>query len=456
MSFAAFQSAAAKAADLVRSKPKGTRWFLACDTDADGLCSAAVAAAALAKAGHRFTIRASRDKTAAAYTALFDVDADGLVMLDKGSSHLGLLAAEAQRTGRPVIVLDHHNVVGETEGPSIVVVNPRSAGLDGSRDASAATTSVAFAIALCGDAALPWAAIGLSGAIGDWQHVPDWKGWNFHLLEESRKAGHVRDVPQPHFIGVTLAEAVARFRPPIPGLHGDLPAATAFLEGLGIASASEAEELDQDARTRLVSACALRLVAAGRPDDAKALVVPVEQNAKHGTSLRHVFRIVDACGREGEAATGIAFLLGDKAAKVEALLVFARYKAILHDSLRVLVEKGTIKRRAVQVAWTENPDYTGMVGGLGMEHIVADRARPLAVLARRPDGKVQVSTRGKEALVKKGLDLGAACQRAAAAVGAEGGGHPVAAGAVVEEAKVEAFLAALDEALVAQRFVEAQ
>lgn len=451
--FEAFQSAALRAAAVVKARPPGTRWFLDCDTDADGLCAAAVCASALRAVGHRFTIRASRDKHDAAYKALFDTECDGHILLDKGTSHLLTLAQGAQRTGRPVLVLDHHNLP-EPVPPGVTLLNPRDSGLDGSRDASAATTTVAFALALAGDAAKPWAAVGLSGAIGDFQHVPKWQGWNLHLLEESRKAGHVRDVHQPLLIGVTLAQAIAQREPPLPGLHGDLLACEAFLEGLGIDPDAEAEDLDREASTRLVSALALRILAeGGGADEATSLVDPVEHNARLGTSLRHVFRIVDACGREGDAATGIAFLLGDKTARAEAFALFSEYKATLHEGLKRLARDGTRVRKAVQSAWTDAPAYTGMVAGLGMVHVVRDRARPLAILAPRPDGQVQVSTRGLEPMVHKGLDLGKACSAAAQAVGSEGGGHPVAAGAVVAKDKAEAFLDALDAALARQGFL---
>jgi single-stranded-DNA-specific exonuclease len=455
VAFEAFQAAALRAAAAVKAKPPGTRWFLDCDTDADGLCAAAVCANALRSVGHRFTIRASRDKHDAAYRALFDSDADGHILLDKGSSHLLTLAQGAQRTGRPVIVLDHHNVPEPTP-PGVTMLNPRDAGLDGSRDASAATTTVAFALALAGDAAKPWIPTGLSGAIGDFQHVPDWKGWNLHLLDEARKAGHVRDVHQPLLIGVTLAQAIAQRQPPMPGLHEDLAACEALLDGLGIDPEAEAEDLDHEQRTRLVSALTLRILATGgKTEDAASLVEPVEHNVRLGTSLRHVFRIVDACGREGQAATGIAYLLGDRTAKAEALSIFSRYKSTLHDGLKALAAQGTTVRKAVQSGWTVDPSYTGMVAGLGMVHVVRDRSRPLAVLALRQDGQVQVSTRGLERMVRRGLDLGKACSLAAQAVGSEGGGHPVAAGAVVAKDRAEAFLDVLDATLAKQGFLDA-
>ena len=452
MGLGEFHQSAAKAADLVRSRPKGTRWFLACDTDADGLCAAAVTAAALRSVGHRFMVRASREKTAAAYRALFAEDADGFILLDKGTSHLADLAEGAQRTGKPVLVLDHHNLDGAVP-QGVALLNPRASGLDGSRDASAATTAHAFALALVGEAAWAWGPVALSGAIGDWQHMGGWQGWNLAIVEGSRKAGHLRTVVQPAFIAVTLAEAVARFTPAIPGLHGDPAAASRFLRDLGIDPDSEVEELPAEEQARLVSACALRLLAAGSADsDVERLTLPTEHDARLGTSLRHVFRVVDACGRLGATGTGIAFLLGDKSARGEALGLFTQYRDVLAAGVRRLRDEGTQPMQALQVAWTDDPAYTGMVGGIGMTHVLPDRSRPVAVLARRPDGQVQVSTRGHDRHVAAGMDLGRAIQSAAAAVGSEGGGHPVAAGAVVPAERADEFLRALDAALVAQGF----
>lgn len=443
------QEAAARIAAVIAAKHAGTHWLLASDNDADGLCAAAVLALALRRVGHRFTVRASRDKTEAAYRALFLEPWDGLVLLDKGTSHAELIGNLAGT--RTVLIVDHHNLVGEVPS-NIRLLNPRAVGLDGSRDASAATTAEALALALCGETvALPWAPAALSGAVGDWQHMGGWQGWNLELVTRAQAAGHLRRVLTPAFIGVTLAEALSHAYPAIPGLDGDARASKEFLDSINVDPDAEVEELDADARTRLVSAVALRHMADGAtPAQLERLVVPMEYNARLGASLRQVFRVVDACGREGQAATGIAYLMGDAAAKSEALACFARYQGALSDGLQVLREKGTQVRTAIQVAWTSNPDYTGMVAGVGMTHVVGDTERPLCILATRGDGSVQVSTRALHEHVRAGIDLGRACSAAAKAVGTEGGGHPVAAGAVIPAGADERFLAELDRLVVSQ------
>lgn len=450
----AFHRQARDLADAVTSMPAGSRWFLHCDQDADGLTAAAVTARALAAVGHRFQVRSSRDKTRATYEGLFDIECDGLIVLDKGTSHVRELAEGAKRTGRPVLVIDHHNVLHDGPHEGVHLLNPRSVGLDGSNDASSSTSAVAFALALVGDKAWAWAPIGLVGAIGDWQHMGGWDGWNKRLVAEGVRRGVMARPHRPAFIGMDLADALAQRGPPLPGVHQDHAGATAFLQTIGVPVAGDVETLDQRHQTRLVTGVVLAGLAHGlKPGDLGRLTHESLETARLG-GLRKAFRTVDACAREGQTGTGIAFLMGDPAARKEAEAVFGRYHAVLSNALERLREEGTETRTACQVFCVDDPAYTGMVAGLGMTVVVEDTDRPMVVHAPRPDGQVQVSTRGNDRLVKDGLDLGAACRAAGKHIGREGGGHPVAAGIVVDADQVEPFIAALDEALRGQGFLK--
>lgn len=418
--------AAARAAGLIRSRPRGTRWFLACDSDADGLCAAAVMAAALRRIGHRFQVRAGRDKTTAAYEALAGQDCDGYILLDKGSSHAATLEALQERTGRPVLIIDHHN----PQESAVVQVNPRLEGMDGSRDASAATTAVAVALAL-DEANMDMAPIGLSGATGDWQHEGGWQGWNEELVTRCLDAGHLRERPLPALIGVDLADAFARTT--------DVDAAQArrILTELEVDAEADMEDLDAEAVVRLHSAWSLQRLAQGQPASA---AVPMLWNTRLDTGVRHAFRIIDACGRTGDAGTGLSFALGHAGARERAGRRFIEYKKRL---VQALAQAHDGVADAGPIRWTriDDPDLTGMVAGLT---VVRTRPPvPLLVAAPRPDGALQVSTRASHDHVAAGLDLGRSIQRAAAAVDAEGGGHPIASGAVVAAERFDAFLDAL-------------
>ena len=244
----------------------------------------------------------------------------------------------------------------------------------------------------------------------------------------------------PALIGIDLAEALRR---------AGLEDVDAFLAELGIDGALEAEDLDREAMTRLVSAWTRHDLAQGME---RRRVDEILVNVGLDLGIRHAFRIVDACGRLGHADTGIAFLMGSAAARQKALEIFADYKNRLGHALARLRE-GTQEERAMQWTTIDEPALTGMVAGLGVVHFLDNVAKPLVVMAPRGDGSLQVSTRGDHHHVEAGLDLGVAIQVAAAAVEAEGGGHPIASGAVIPADQREAFLAALDAALQGQEFL---
>lgn len=406
-------------------------------------------AKALGRIGHAFTVRASRDKTQAALLATLDEDVGGVLLLDKGSLHAAPLAARAKEVGRPLVVIDHHSVgdpVDEHDG--FAMVNPRLSGLDGSHDACSSTTAVAVALALAGPDCIDLAPSALVGAIGDWQHVDGWQGWNLEILQGAKAAGHIVPRPAPRLGGGPLAPALARFSDPPFDQQGDVAAAAAWLAGLGLDPDAPIDLVEGDDLTRLTSALVAQLVARGEPTERiEALMGELPVHQKLGVTLRAAFGIVDACAREERSGLGLAFLMGDRSAASSARGVFDAYRQALRQGLEELRAKGTTRLRAIQWAWTRRHAYTGMVAGLGMMHALPQPDLPAVVMAKRPDGLVQASARGLAPMVDAGLDLGAAMATAAAAAGGEGGGHPVAAGAVVPEAAVETFLAALDEAL---------
>lgn len=449
------QDQARQVAEAIRGSTgkRSPRWFIHCDTDADGITAAAVMAVALRRIGHRYQVRGSREKATDVYEAMFQSDADGYILVDKGTSHLKTLSEGSARTGRPVVVVDHHNIVDGPLPEGVVVCNPRLAGLDGGRDASSSTTAAAVALQM-GQRNLDQAATALCGAIGDWQHMGGWQGWNKTLIDQALEDGHLERRNQPAFIGVTLAHALAHRRPAVPGLD-DVDGARAFLDDIKVDPDAEVEDLDKDAQTRLLSAVTLRCAQAGWNQDAvRALVTDTLVHPALETSLRHVFRLVDACGRQQRISTGIAMLLGDPAARQEAESVFSEYKRILAESLDGLQREGTRRLQALQHHQISDPSYTGMVGGIGITHILEDTSVPACITAPRSDGRLQVSTRGTNEQVAAGMDLGQAVSQAAQAVGAEGGGHPVAAGTVIDPDDLERFLSALDEALKDQGWLE--
>lgn len=402
-------------------------WHLHGDVDADGLSAVTVMRQALIGIGKQVSTSVSRDKTAHSYKAVFTTNAEAILFLDKGSNQAETIAELGEKHGKWVGIIDHHGVPAVV---TIPMVNPRLCGLDGSLDASAATTAAAVALHL--GLPLETAVLGLIGAIGDWQHMGGWRGWNKELLDQGLKAGVLAKQRQLRLVGLSVAEALDRS-----GWIDE--SGKEFMEKHGLPLAGDVDSLGPHEATLRKA-----LKAVGAADVDHNVIV------HHGMDLQRIFRVVDACGREGHPQVGMDFLL-DRIPDAE--VYFDRYAEAIGDNLERLATVGTRKLCAVQHFHATGAAYTGMVGGIAMTHALHDKSVPICVTADAGT-RLQVSTRGNQAMIEAGLELGVAVAQAAEAVASEGGGHTIAAGAVIPKAALEEFLQALDEALFQQGWME--
>lgn len=415
-------------ADAIRNGPE--TWHLHGDIDADGLSAVTVMREALRVIGKTVTTSVSRDKTEASYEGVFHFDAEAFLFLDKGSNQAVEIQRIAQSRGVWAGIIDHHGVPEQADVP---MVNPRLCGLDGSLDASAGTTAAAVALYL--GLPLRVAVLGLVGAIGDWQHMSGWRGWNRELIKRGLEEKVLHKQTQLRLIGVSVAEALDRS-----GWIDDEPeSGKEFLEKHGLPLVGDVDSLGPHEATLRKA-----LNAIGATDLDHEVVV------HNGMDLRRIFRVVDACGREGHPQVGMDFLL-DRIPEAESH--FDRYAEAIGDNLEALRREGTRRLRAVQHFHASKAAYTGMVGGIAMTHALPDKSVPICVTAEK-GSMLQVSTRGNKAMIEAGMNLGDAVSAAAQNVDAEGGGHTIAAGAVIPKDLLEPFLQALDEALMKQGWME--
>jgi len=86
----------------------------------------------------------------------------------------------------------------------------------------------------------------------------------------------------------------------------------------------------------------------------------------------------------------------------------------------------------------------GIVAGMALGVDGVDGDRPIVAFARKNDEEVKVSARGTGRLVGQGLDLSTVMTEASRAVGGDGGGHDIAAGATIPAGAEEEFVAEAD------------
>jgi RecJ-like exonuclease len=246
----------------------------------------------------------------------------------------------------------------------------------------------------------------------------------------------------------------------IPGITNDAAGAVEFLSGLDVDLKADGDwrrwiDLTGAERRTVASALLRRAIASGVPADrAERLVgttytLPAEPE---GTELRDVSEfstLLNATARYERADVGLAVCLGDRDDGLErARTLLATHRRNLSEGLEWVKTEGVTQADHVQ--WFDagtriRETIVGIVAGMSMGTSAVRGDRPVIAFADAGDDELKVSSRGTGRLVRQGLDLSAAMREASRAVGGDGGGHDVAAGATIPAGEREAFLAAVDD-----------
>jgi len=409
--------------------------------DCDGLTSSAILARALQRCGLRFHLTNVVALTPDVIDQL-NSEVPALVLFsDLGSGYPDLLA----QLKTSALVVDHHLPQGETP-PNVLELNAHKAGIDGNREASAA--SLAFALALILDEAnRDLAPVALAGAWGDRMYLDGLVGWNRMIADMAVEDKYLNNINRLPLTGETLADALASsLEPYLLGVSGN-PAATAeVLQDLGFDPAFALGELDVEGTALLADWLALKLLEQGAGKQQRTqLFAPQLDLPRWGCSVEELAAMTDACGRLDDTSTGIAMLLGSPSGRERAEAYVREHREQLLEQLAcVEFERG----RAIQHFRGDNAALKGTICTLALGYFL-DRSLPAIGLAPR-DGKLIASSRAAPQLVAQGLSLAEVMAQAASACGGQGGGHAQAAGASLPLEKGDEFIDEVDQ-LVAER-----
>ena len=437
-----------RARSLVLGHPG--RWRVIYHYDADGIASASSALRAFGRLGYPVQATALQGVERERAASLLARAPSPVLVLDTGASWLDLFAHHPN----PVVVLDHHKYPEVADPPPlpehVAMVNPIDWGVDGMSELSAATLTWLFTVfldPLNWDNA-PW---GLSGAIGDRQHVGGFQGLNARLIDEAVRRSVLVQRPGLALFGPTVAEAIANSIDPFfRGLSGRPEESVKFVKELGLDPARSPRDLSPEDSRRLSTALKERLAAAGvLPEFAGVLDQERWFVPALGLDAEEISNLQNAAGRAGIPGVGIAFALGDPKAGERVRSAEEAWRSGILRGLRRIEDGGVNSMRFL--TWFESPDMTlaGTQAGLAMNYLLPPE-RPVFVFTEAGTTPTKVSARGTLRQVARGLDLALACREAASAVGGEGGGHRVASGATIPAGRRDAFLEVADRILGSQ------
>ncbi|USZ66808.1 DHH family phosphoesterase [Halorussus salilacus] len=452
---------AASCADRLR---EADEVLLASHIDADGLTSAAVASSALERAGIPFETVFSKQLDAEEVAAIAATDYDTVLFTDFGSGQLDIIGDHEADGDFTPVVADHHQPADAT---TEFHLNPLLFDIDGSSELSGAGASYVLARALepeDGDNR-DLAALAVVGAVGDMQTTDgELVGANTAIVEEGRAAGVLETGTD-----LTLYGKQTRPLPKlleyasdvyIPGVSNDQNGAIRFLDGLGIDLKEGGDwrrwvDLTDDERQTVASGLVQRAVSKGVSADRIDGLVGTTYtlvDEPEGTELRDVSEfstLLNATARYERADVGLAVCLGDRGDALErARTLLSEHRRNLSEGLQWVKSEGVTREENLQ--WFHaggriRETIVGIIAGMAVGADGVERGTPIVAFAEKNDEEVKVSARGTPSLTRRGLDLSAVMREASQAVGGDGGGHDVAAGATVPKGTEEEFVARADK-----------
>lgn len=460
---AALRRRAEAGAAWVRERRRlGQRVTVVHHIDADGVSAAAVATAALERAGVPHAPFAAKSLDAAHVARIQELGAEALWFCDLGST----VYMQFPRSER--LVCDHHQLVRDGTEESFAHVNPLLDGLSGEELSGA---GCAYLVAGALDAAnvdlLPLALVGAAADLQD-RKERRFHGANAALVAHGQAAGLVEAREDLGFFGPET-RPLRKFLslasdPVLPGLSQSGRAVERLCRDAGVPLLDGDRErtwamLPEAERRALRSALVAHLLDLGLPAAAGRLTRQVLSFAREapGTPVREPQEfgtLLNSTARYGRPEVGLAVARGDRgAAYQEALSLLLDHRRHLTSALDAFAASGVTERTAVQFVHLEDrvlDTVVGIVCGMALDGLGLRRDLALLGFAWTPDGKTKVSARSPHELQARGIDLATALREAAAQFGGQGGGHKGAAGATIPRGCEARFADVVDRLVGAQ------
>ncbi|ADB58194.1 single-stranded-DNA-specific exonuclease RecJ [Archaeoglobus profundus] len=400
--------------------------------DPDGITAGAIIATALIRLGKDFQVRFLKG-----LNEEVEYDKDDLVILsDMGSGYPDVVSKIEADT----IVVDHHIPTGRIEKDNLVHINPHLAGLDGTYELSASGTAYVFANVLGDNRDL--AGIALVGAIGDKQKM---KGGNAEILREGIESGYIEVKSGLSLHSMKVREALMLSLEPFLDFYGKEDELEDFLRKVRIDGDKDFEELSDEEMYRLSNAVALRLLKMNAytgvfNDIMRGRIILKSELIRNAVTMCDV---INACGRVTACSLGFALCLRDSKYLNKAFEIWRNYTTELLERINAVrddVREGFCIRYVIM----SDGNAASPIATIFSRYFYPDK--PFIAVSVKGE-RAKVSARGNDSLK---VNLAEVMQKAGEKVGGRGGGHRVAAGAIIPADKVEEFISEVDRLCCSQ------
>jgi RecJ-like exonuclease len=450
--------------------------------DADGISALAVVIRALECEGKEFEWRNIHQINSESIIEIkADVEQykpDLVIFSDFGTGQFNLVKNHIAsiEAVRQIIILDHHlpqdRDVEDTKSihhQKIIEINPCHHELSGSYDISGSGVAFLFAIGLTPEN-IELAELAVVGATGDLQdfYGKGFKGLNREIIQLGENAGILEVTRDLTFFGINTRPLPYLLQyatdPYLPGLTGEEAACYSFFEELGIPLKDEYDswrtwvDLESNEKQAVIQKLIQYIFEMyNDPKIAKGLVgdviiLPHRPERTEMRSAKEFSTLLNACGRNKRPEVGVKICLGEEESIIEGRHLLQEHRRNLATALRRLEDEGYATMDGLYlVNDPETPDtIIGIVIGMAQGSRIVPIDKPIIGVSTNTSSDsplVKLSGRAHKYLVKRGLSLKETFVAVAEQMNekygklvAEAGGHPMAAGAFIQEDHVDEFL----------------
>ncbi len=413
--------------------------------DADGISAAGVMCNAIAKEKGKFHVTIVPRLKDEVLSKFFKEKYKLFVFCDMGSANLKGI----RRLKGDVIIADHHQTNPETTIPdNIIHVNPHLYGLDGTKDVSGSGVSYLTVRPM---EYKNLAGLALVGAFGDMQYKNGFSGVNKMILDDGIESHNIEvrdDLKIANKTHEPLYKALSHtINPAIKGISGDEEGSVTFLEKIGISYRIKFTELGNEEKDILKE----ELVKINPEIFSSVYSIPTE--IPELRNLEDYSNILDACGKNKKQGLGLSICIGDRDKSIkEAQDLVKSYSDDLVHGIEWINKEGSVVQDKIQYIYTEEKRkkrIMGTLSSIGLDLEILDPEKPVLAMSRM-DNIIKVSGRTTSKMTEKGVNLGYALENASKSFNGSGGGHNIAAGAVIPYREMDNFLNLVDEIIRTQ------
>ncbi len=460
---------------------KASKIFAFSHIDADGISALAIIIKALEREGKEFEwkniYQINSETILEIKSYVLEYEPDLVIFSDFGTGQIDIIRKNILNIKgiNHVIILDHHlpqeespDANGFEQNKKLIEINPCQHNINGSVELSGAGTAFLFALALSPDN-IDQTELAIVGATGDLQdyYGKGFTGLNAVIVQIGEDYNFLEKTRDLTFFGINTRPLPYLLQyatdPYLPGLTGDEQACYEFFENLGIAMKDDNEwrtwvDLESNEKQIVIQ----RLIqyvfdVYNDPKIAKGLIgdviiLPQRPEKTEMRSAKEFSTLLNACGRNKKPDVGVKICLGDPESIFKGHNLLQQHRTNLAMALRRLETDGfQVLDGLYLVNDPETPDtIIGIVIGMAQGARIIPIDKPVVGVSTQTHNDsplIKISGRAHKSLVKRGINLKETFVVIAdkmnekyGSLVAEGGGHPMAAGAFIHKDHVIEFL----------------